>query len=366
LLPLSAFFAQITGWDHECASCCKTDAYFRTVCLFFIILLGNQHGHAGLDGEALDAVNVLGRMESEFIAWLRTRLPPSPALRLGPGDDAAILRLGDRAECVVTTDMLNDGIDFRVGRDAPRRIGRKALGANLSDLASMAARPLGVVVAVALPRDGAGELARELLEGMLPMAERYAVAIAGGDTNVWDGPLAISITAIGEVTEQGPLLRSGAQPGDRILVTGAFGGSILGRQFDFEPRVQEALQLNAAFPLHAGTDVSDGLSLDLSHICAESGVGAVIDVEHVPIAPAAYQMTDSQTPLEHALGDGEDFELILSAPPDAAREIVLSQPIGVPVTDIGEFVAGSGLHQRNLDGRVEVLKPRGFEHRMES
>jgi thiamine-monophosphate kinase len=261
--------------------------------------------------------------------------------------------------------LLNDGIDFRVGSDAPRRIGRKALGANLSDLAAMAARPLGVVIAVALPRAGAAELARELLEGMLPMAERYAVAIAGGDTNVWDGPLAISITAIGEVTEHGPLLRSGAQPGDRILVTGAFGGSILGRQFDFEPRVQEALRLNADYPLHAGTDVSDGLSLDLSHICAESGVGAMVDVQRVPITPAAYQMNDELTPLDHALSDGEDFELILAVPADAAREIVRLQPTGVPVTDIGEFVAGSGLQQQSAAGTIEPLKPRGFEHSIE-
>lgn len=305
-------------------------------------------------------------MESEFIAWLRTRLPASPALRLGPGDDAAILRLGDRAECVVTTDMLNDGVDFRVGSDSPRRIGRKALGANLSDLAAMAARPLAVVISVALPRRDAASLARELLEGMLPMAERYEVAIAGGDTNLWDGPLAISITAIGEVTERGALTRGGARPGDRILVTGAFGGSILGRQFDFEPRVQEALRLNADFPLHAGTDVSDGLSLDLSHICAESRVGAIVDVDRVPIAPAAYQMAAGKTPLDHALGDGEDFELILAVPPDAAREIVSSQPVGVPVTDIGEFVAGVGLQQRDAAGAIRELVPSGFEHRTQT
>lgn len=287
-------------------------------------------------------------------------------MRLGPGDDAAILRLGDRAECVVTTDMLNEGIDFRLGIDAPRGIAHKALGANLSDLAAMAARPLGVVVAVALPRTGAGELARELLEGMLPLAERHHVPIAGGDTNVWDGPLAISITAIGEVTEHGALLRSGARAGDRILVTGAFGGSILGGQFTFEPRVQEALQLNAHYPIHAATDVSDGLSLDLSHICAESGVSAILDVERIPIAPAAYQMIQGGSPLEHALGDGEDFELILAVPPDAAREIIRRQPVGVPITDIGEFAGGDGLQQRSRSGEVRPLMPTGFEHRVQA
>ena len=301
-------------------------------------------------------------MEFEFIAWLRSRLPQSPLLRLGPGDDAAILRLGDRAECVVTVDMLNEGIDFELGRVAARRIGWKALAVNLSDLAAMAARPLAVVVAVVLPRSGGYELAVELFEGMLPLAERYQVAIAGGDTNSWDGPLAISVTAIGELTEHGPLLRSGARPGDRILVTGSFGGSILGHHLDFEPRVHEALRLKADFPLHAGIDVSDGLSRDLGHICEESHLGAIVDVDQVPIAPAAFQLDDGRTPLEHALGDGEDFELVLAVPPDAARELVDSQPIGVSITDIGEFTAEPGLRQRNSAGEVAPLAPSGFEH----
>jgi thiamine-monophosphate kinase len=304
-------------------------------------------------------------MELEFIAWLRSRLSPSPVLRLGPGDDAAILRLGDRAECVVTVDMLNDGIDFDLGTLEARRIGRKALAVNLSDLAAMAARPLAIVVAVALPRRGGRELAVELFEGMLSLAERYQVAIAGGDTNSWDGPLAISITAIGEITEHGPLLRSGARPGDRILVTGAFGGSILGHHLDFEPRVQEALRLKADFPLHAGIDVSDGLSRDLAHVCEESRVGAIIDVDHVPIAPAAFQMGDAGTPLEHALGDGEDFELVLAVPPEAARDLIEAQPIGVVITDIGEFTTELGLRQRNSAGKITPLEPRGYEHCLE-
>ena len=283
-------------------------------------------------------------------------------MRLGPGDDAAILRLGDRAECVVTVDMLNDGIDFELGRVDPRRIGRKALAVNLSDLAAMAARPLAIVVAVVLPKRGGRELAWQLFEGMLPLAERYQVAMAGGDTNSWDGPLAICITAIGEVTGHGPLLRSGARPGDRILVTGAFGGSLLNHHLDFEPRVQEALLLNADYSLHAGIDVSDGLARDLAHICEESRTGAVVDIDRVPIAPAAYQMQDERTPREHALCDGEDFELVLAVPPEVARDLIASQPIGVPLTDIGEFTAELGLRQRSSTGLITALARNGFEH----
>jgi thiamine-monophosphate kinase len=306
-------------------------------------------------------------MESEFIEWLRSRLPSSPALRLGPGDDAAILRLGDRAECVVTVDMLNDGVDFELSKVEPRRVGRKALAVNLSDLAAMAARPLAIVVAAVLPRQGGKQLAIELFEGMLPLAERYQVAIAGGDTNSWDGPLAISITAIGELTEHGALLRSGARPGDRILVTGAFGGSILGHHFDFEPRVHEALRLQADYTLHAGIDVSDGLTCDLNHICTESRCGAIVDIDQVPVSPAACRLAteraDGISSLEHALGDGEDFELILAVPPATARELIDAQPIGAMLTDIGEFTTETGLRQRDANGLISPLIPRGYEHR---
>ena len=258
--------------------------------------------------------------------------------------------------------MLNDGIDFHLGRDEPRRIGRKALAVNLSDLAAMAAKPLAIVVAVVLPKRGGRELAVELVEGMLPLAERYQVALAGGDVNSWDGPLAISITAIGQVTEHGPLLRSGARHGDRIIVTGVFGGSILGHHLDFEPRVHEALRLKADYPLHAGIDVSDGLARDLAHICEESHVGAIVDTDRVPISPAAYQMNDGRSPLEHSLGDGEDFELVLAVPPEVARDLIESQPIGVPLTEIGEFTAEPGLFQRQANGQIAMLSPIGFEH----
>jgi thiamine-monophosphate kinase len=301
-------------------------------------------------------------MESEFVDWLRHRLPASPALRLGPGDDAAILRLGDRAECVVAVDLVSDGVDFRLDRVDPRRVGRKALAINLSDLAAMAAQPLAAVVALLLPRSNGMQLAQQLYEGLLPLAERYGVAIAGGDTNSWDGPLAISITVIGEVTSAGPLLRSGAKPGDRILVTGALGGSILGHHLDFEPRVHVALDLHRQYPLHAGMDISDGLSLDLLRLCAESGVGAIVELGDVPISPAAYQLEDGRSPLEHALSDGEDFELLLAVPPDTARVLLERQPVGVPLTDIGCFTAEPQILARDTSGSVAPLPIRGYEH----
>ena len=309
-------------------------------------------------------------MESDFIAWLRERVPPHPQLLLGPGDDAAILRLGDRAHCVVTVDLLTEGVDFDLQAVSARRVGRKALAVSLSDLAAMAARPVGMVVAVALPRRGGRQLAIDLFEGLAEMAERYGVAVAGGDTNSWDGPLVISVTAIGQTTPAGPLLRSGAKPGDRILVTGAFGGSILGKHLDFEPRVNESLLLADRCRLHAGIDVSDGLSLDLSRIAAESGCGAALALDRVPVAPAAYELArqkaDGRTPLDHALSDGEDFELILAVAPDDAARLLSEQPVApLQLTDIGEFIAEPGLWQTTADGSREPLPPRGWEHRFD-
>ena len=137
-----------------------------------------------------------------------------------------------------------------------------------------------------------------------------------------------------------------ARPGDKILVTGSFGGSIFGRQFDFQPRVAEALLLHDRYQLHAGIDASDGLSLDLSRLAAESGCGALVQTDAVPISAAAGQLAaqraDGSTPLDHALGDGEDFELILAVPPEQSRRMLAEQPLDVPLSCIGEFVERAG------------------------
>jgi len=210
------------------------------------------------------------------------------------------------------------------------------------------------------------DLALQLYEGMLPLAEKYEVAIAGGDTNSWTGPLVISVTAIGQTTARGPLLRSGAKPGDAIVVTGQFGGSLLGRHLDFEPRVAEALLLHQRYELHAGIDVSDGLSIDLWRIAQASGCGVVIDAAAIPIAEQAHRMaarpSDGRTPLEHALGDGEDFELILATPPREAERIIAEQPLAVPITQIGHFTTAGGLQLRDQSGKIRPIKPQGYLH----
>jgi thiamine-monophosphate kinase len=305
-------------------------------------------------------------MELEFIRWLSEQLPPHPNLKLGPGDDAAILRMAQGDGCVITVDLLTDQVDFDLARVDPARVGRKALAVNLSDLAAMAARPLAAVVALALPRQQALPLAKQLYQGLLPLAEQFNVAIAGGDTNCWDGPLVISVTVVGEVVNGKPLLRSGAGDGDKILVTGKFGGSILGHHFDFQPRVEEALWLASHYPLRAGIDSSDGLSLDLWRLAEASGCGAELHAAKIPLADAARELAtqdnDGRTALDHALSDGEDFELILAVPPEAASQLVARQELACGLSEIGRLVSQPGLWLVDESGVRRPLAPQGFTH----
>lgn len=306
-------------------------------------------------------------MEFEFVKWLRTQVRPHPRLHVGPGDDAASLFMGGERDLVITTDLLTDGVDFVLAECDPRRVGRKALAVNLSDLAAMAAQPVAALVSVALPNRNAGSLARAIHEGILELADRHEVALAGGDTNTWDGQLVISVTALGEAPARGVLQRGGARPGDALLATGDFGGSILGRHFDFEPRVREASLLHEAYELHAGIDVSDGLSLDLSRIACESRCGAVLSLKDIPISPAAVECAavekNGRSPLDHALGDGEDFELLLAVPQGSAMRILRDQPLDIPVTRIGEFVEEPGLWALGPDGKRRPLPAHGWQHR---
>src|SRR4051812_19977911 len=277
--------------------------------------------------------------EFAYIDWLRRRTPADPRVLLGPGDDAAAVAFTLGAGCLVTTDMLLEGSCFRLVEAGPRRVGRKAMAVNLSDIAAMAGRPVAAVVSVGLPRTGGRALAEELYLGLREVADAFDTAIVGGDTNSWNGSLVINVTLLGEAVPPGPVRRGGARPGDVLMTTGAFGGSILGKHLDFTPRVREALALHAAAELHAMIDVSDGLAADVSHLCEESRCGAVLRAEAVPIADAAARMNDGRSPLDHALGDGEDFELVFAVSPADARRLLAVQPVpGVTLAAIGEVV----------------------------
>jgi thiamine-monophosphate kinase len=313
-------------------------------------------------------------MELEFIRWLREHVPPDPRATLGLRDDAALLPVTGNPNIVVTTDLLTDGVDFRVGTDDLGRIGRQALGANLSDLAAMAARPLAAFISVALPHAGPNEIpplkmAIGLYEGLLPLAREYDIAIAGGDTNTYDGPLVISITAIGQPLNCGPLTRSGGQPGDWLLVTGSLGGSLLGHMFDFTPRVHEAILLHERYELSAGIDISDGLALDTARLADASSCGALLFLDRVPVSPDAMELAKRDgvdnrevAALHHALGDGQDFELLFSVDPTTAQAILRDRPVDCQITQVGELIDELGLWQQQPDGRRSPLEATGWRH----
>ncbi|MBP3953955.1 thiamine-monophosphate kinase [Gemmata sp. G18] len=204
-------------------------------------------------------------------------------------------------------------------------------------------------------------LAEQLYLGLRDVADAFGVAIVGGDTNTWTDKLVISVTALGEATARGPVRRSGAKPGDWLFVTGPLGGSISGHHLDFTPRVREALLLHEAVELRAMLDISDGLAADLNHICEESACGAVLWAEAIPISDAARELsrTSGKTPLQHALGDGEDFELVFAvSPADGAK--LLHQPPVPGLAKIGECIE-AGLWIEEGAAR-KPLAPTGWVH----
>jgi thiamine-monophosphate kinase len=300
--------------------------------------------------------------EFDYIDWVRRRTPADARVLLGPGDDTAVLRPA-AAPLLVTTDMLLEGSCFIMAEAGPRRVGRKAMAVNLSDIAAMAGKPTAAVVSVGLPRTGGRAIAEQLYEGLRDVADDFDTPIVGGDTNTWDGGLVISVTVFGEATGRGPVRRSGAKPGDWLFVTGSLGGSVLGKHLDFTPRVAEALELHRLVDLHAMIDVSDGLAADLHHICTECGCGATLVAEAIPISDAARSMSDGRSPLDHALSDGEDFELVFAVNEIDGQRLSQEQLIpGIVLTKIGECVPdGYWLEER---GQLRPLEPRGYVHHM--
>jgi thiamine-monophosphate kinase len=258
--------------------------------------------------------------------------------------------------------MLLEGSHFILSEVGPRRVGRKAIAVNLSDIAAMGGKPSAAFVSVGLPRTGAETIAEELYLGMRELADRFDTAIAGGDTNTWAGALVVSVTLMGVPGPQGPILRKGARPGDWLFVTGPLGGSILGKHLDFTPRVREVLELQDHASLHAMIDISDGLSADVYHLCEESGCGAVLFAERIPISDAARQMPGGQSALEHALGDGEDFELAFAVDAADGERLLKTQPIaGITLAHVGVFVGEIGLFLEENEVR-RPIEARGFAH----
>lgn len=307
--------------------------------------------------------------EQDLIRWLGTIPKPDPNLwPVGIGDDAAVLLPAPGEDLVISTDMLLEGACFLLDKAGAKRVGRKSLAVNLSDLAAMAARPLGCFLSLALPKVGGGPLARDLISGLTELGEQFECPLIGGDTNSWAGALAISVTVIGAVPTGRAVRRSGAKPGDWLMVTGLLGGSILGHHLDFTPRVREARQLTESVAIHAMMDISDGLARDTRTLCTSSGCGAVLVTEQLPLSPESHQLEaitalgiQGKTPQEHALGDGEDYELLFALSPEDGKFLLQNQPLGgVSITKVGECVSDGFWLQTN--GKRNLLPELGWQH----
>ncbi len=296
---------------------------------------------------------------------------------LGVGDDCALLAPAPGMQLAVSTDLLIEGRHFLSTVD-PRRLGHKCLAVNLSDLAACGAKPLAFTLGLALPQADEAWLA-PFAEGLLGLADQHGCELVGGDTT--RGPLAISITIFGEVPTGQALLRSGAQPGDEVWVSGTLGDARLALevfrgtrqvpQAVFEaarerlecpvPRVSLGLALRGV--ASAAIDVSDGLVGDLAHVLAASGVGATLRAEQVAALPAQAQALSVQDRLDFALAGGDDYELAFTAPA-AAHDAVLAagRASGTALTCIGTIEAASGLRLVDAAGQAVVRPVAAFDH----
>ncbi|MEZ6134777.1 MAG: thiamine-phosphate kinase [Pirellulaceae bacterium] len=308
-------------------------------------------------------------MEQSFVAWAKMRARRLPQVKLGIGDDAALMAMGEQyaaSDIVLTADSLMDGVHFELAHTDPRRIGRKAVNVNLSDLAAMAAEPeailLSLCLPLTLPNSTTDALAAEIFEGICEACEQNQVAIAGGDTNCWNGPLVLHVTAVGRSVDNVVWRRDGAQADDLIVVTGPLGGSIYGKHLDFSPRFDLVRKLRGVVPVHAAMDISDGLSVDLLRMCDASNCGAILQFENIPVseALAGAPAEPDKSLVERALSDGEDFELILAIAPDQLD--ALTAKIGKEHAIVcGTFTSRTGLWARD-GGKIRQLTSSGYLH----
>ena len=308
----------------------------------------------------------MNHSEDSMVNWFEQHSHlPGDQFPIGIGDDMAQIRLTETASCLITTDMLLEGVHFDLSKATLEQVGYKAMGVSLSDCAAMATMPVAAVVSVALGPDQGPEQLKELHAGITSAGDSYGCALVGGDMTAWRhalGGLALNVTMMSKPGSTPPITRSGAQVGDQICVTGSLGGSLKGKHLRFIPRVQEALHMAKTARIHAMIDLSDGLSTDLNRICRRSGVGALIGAQSIPLSQAARQVAQ---PVESALHDGEDFELILTVAPTSAEALLAHAPLGAPLHAIGTVTAdgpAGRILMTQPDGAQREIAPSGYEH----
>lgn len=247
------------------------------------------------------------RLIADLVADLRSRRE----VVAGPGDDCAVVTGPKPGELLLLkTDCVVEGVHF-LPQEKPSAIGTKAMARTLSDFAAMAGEPQFALVTLVAPATRTVRWTGELYCGLRKVADRFGVAIVGGETSGTGGPAMISISAVGRVEKNRWVSRAGGKPNDILFVTGRLGGSIRGRHLDFTPRIAEARWLTANFSLHAMMDLSDGLGRDLPRLAQASRTGFEIDEQALP--------RHRGCTIEQAISDGEDYELLFAlAPNDAA------------------------------------------------
>ena len=328
----------------------------------------------------------LALIESIRAGWGgRTR--PNSGVTLGIGDDCALLRPPAGHELALTTDLLLEGRHFRRNWHPPRSVGHRALARGLSDLASMGAKPMAAFLSLALPpgtmADKTGQRwVADFFAGLRDLGRQYGIALAGGDTAQSPAPLVLAdIVLVGSVRAGHALRRSGGRPGDLLYVTGKLGGSAaeldklaehpcskpariastdhdLHPQLFPQPRVRVGRELVRRKLATAAIDLSDGISTDLAHLCAESGTGAEIYETALPLHPLAIHRGANKA-LALALHGGEDYELLFTSAPGirVPRSIA-----GVPITRIGQLTRKTHIRLLRTDGTAETLRAAGWEH----
>jgi thiamine-monophosphate kinase len=329
--------------------------------------------------------------EDELVAAIaRLTADDAPGVIAGIGDDAAVVRIGDRV-ALLTTDMLVEDVDFELATMGPRDIGYRAMAANLSDVAAMGGSPRFVLVGLGMKAETDPRFVIELFSGIREAADEHAAAVVGGDLSSANR-LVVSISLVGEAGPGDVVLRSGARAGDRIVVTGALGAAAAGLRLLREgPRAIAAAraagwgdetvraflrpaarvgegQALARAGATAMMDVSDGLAIDLGRLCSASHSGAQVWLDRLPVAVGASRLASERRSDAKglALSGGEDFELLAAMPAAAVRTAAetLRQRYGTPLTEIGEITAEPGLVSTSSAGSDDErpLAAAGWDH----
>jgi thiamine-monophosphate kinase len=325
-------------------------------------------------GRTVDEIQLVKRVVRALSSRTGTQL------RLGIGDDAAILKPRAGVEWVVSCDGFYEKVHFNLDSHPPESVGYKSLARATSDLAAMGAKPRFFLLTLALPAACTGVWLDRLLRGMTRAADAFGLILAGGDT-ANHSTVAISITVIGEVAPGHAVTRAGARPGDRICVSGTLGRAELGLGLVLrglakgwqwqrllqphlfpQPRIALARWLARRGLASSMIDLSDGLSTDLAHICEASGVGACVNAGRIPAVSVPPALRHRRfDPLTLALHGGEDYELLFTVPPKREHELRASSK-GLRLTCIGEITKVRVVILEDSSGRKRRLEPRGWDH----